>query len=104
MSLLKGDILKIMKSLDSNNVHNYDMISIRIIKICNRSVYKALNMVSKINLKSGKMLRECKKGNLAQSHKSEDKQLLILSCCFTSSKFGENLSTNTLHLGQTGAE
>ena len=40
-----NDIGKIIKSLDLNKAHGRDMISIRMLKLCGRSVYKPIQLI-----------------------------------------------------------
>ena len=50
--------LKIIKSLDPNKAHDHDMISIRIIKICNASICKLLELIFRSCLENEKFLTE----------------------------------------------
>ena len=40
------NIVKIIQKLDPNNTHGHYMISIYMLKICNSSIYKALQLIS----------------------------------------------------------
>ena len=55
------DILKIIKNLDPNKAHGHDMINIRIVKLCDTSRYKPLELIFKSRLESGKFPLEWKK-------------------------------------------
>ena len=51
---LKEDIHKIIKNLDPNEAHGHDMISIRLIKLCDISICKPLELIFQNCLRSGK--------------------------------------------------
>ena len=42
----KDDIAKIIKNLNPNKVNGFDMISIRMLKICGDSIFKPLELIS----------------------------------------------------------
>ena len=58
-----NDIEKIIKNLDPNKSHGHDMFSIRMLKLCGESIYKALNLIFKSCLETGQFLSDWKKGN-----------------------------------------
>ena len=70
------DILKINKNLDPNKAHGHDMVSIRMIKICDASICKPLELIFKLCLENGKFRTEWKKANVVPAHKKGDKQNL----------------------------
>ena len=43
----KKDVLQIIRNLDSNQAHGHDMISIQMLKLCDDSIYKPLELISK---------------------------------------------------------
>ena len=53
-----NDILKIIRNLDPNSPHGHDMISIRMVKICDNSICKPLKLISQSCLESGKFPSE----------------------------------------------
>ena len=67
------DILKIIRNLDSNKAHGHDMISIRMIKICDTSICRPLKLIFQACLESGKFPNEWKKANVVPVHKKGDK-------------------------------
>ena len=71
-----NDILKIIRNLDSNKAHGHDMISIRMVKICDDSICKPLKLIFQSCLESGKFPSEWKKANVVPIHKKGDKQIL----------------------------
>ena len=48
----KGELLQIIRALNINKDHGYDNISIRMIKICDRSLLKPLNILFRNSVKS----------------------------------------------------
>ena len=50
------DILKMIKNLDSNKAHGHDMITIRMIKLCDASICKPLELIFKSCLENGKKI------------------------------------------------
>ena len=45
-----GDNVKIIKNFDPNKAHGHDMISIRMIKICDASICKPLELIFKLEI------------------------------------------------------
>ena len=76
IDFLNSDILKIIRNLDPNKTHGHDMISIRMVKICDYSIYKPLKLIFQSCLESGKFPSEWKKANMVPIHKKGDKQIL----------------------------
>ena len=70
------DILKIIRNLDPNKAHGHDMISIRMVKLCNASLCKPLELIFKSCFEGGKFPLEWKKANVFPAYKKGDKQLL----------------------------
>ena len=64
-------LLKIIQSLDTNKVHGYDGISIRILKLRSPSIVKPLSIIFQNCLKSSIFLDNWKKGNILPVHKKE---------------------------------
>ena len=71
-----NDIIKIIRNLDPNKAHGYDMISIRMMKIWDDSICKPLKLIFQSCLKSGKFPSEWKKANVVPIHKKDDKQII----------------------------
>ena len=74
-SFNKDDIAKIIKNLNPNKAHGFDMISIRMLKICD-SILKPLELIFKSSIESGNIPIEWKKVNVALVHKKNNKQLI----------------------------
>ena len=72
----RDDILNIIRNLDPNKAHGHDMISIRMVKLCDASLCKSLEVIFKSCLESGKFTLEWKKANVVPAYKKGDKQLL----------------------------
>ena len=69
-----------MKNLDSNKAHDHDMISIRLVKLCDASLCKTFELIFKSCLESGKFPLEWKKANVLPVYKKGDKQILEIYC------------------------
>ena len=67
-----NDILKIIRNLDPNKAHGHDMISIRVVKICDDSICKPLKLVFQSCLESGTFPSEWKKANVVPIHEKGD--------------------------------
>ena len=70
------DIATLIKSLDPNKAHGLDMISIRVLKRCDKSISKPLDLIFQSCIKQGKFPTEWKKANVVPVHKKGDKQIL----------------------------
>ena len=65
-----------MKNLNPNKSHGFDMITIRMIKICGESILKPLELIFKSCLEIGKFPIEWKKANVVPVHQRNSKQLI----------------------------
>ena len=95
------DISNIISNLNINKAHGYDNISIRIIKIFGKSIYKPLELIFRNSLADGKFPRMWKKANVIPVHKKNEKNLLknywpisLLPIC---SKIFERLIFNSIY-------
>ena len=70
------DIATLIKNLDPNKAHGHDMISIRMLKLCGKSICKPLDLIFQSSIKQGKFPTEWKKANVVPVHKKGDKQIL----------------------------
>ena len=70
------DILKIIKNFDPNKAHGHDVISVRMVKLCDASLCKPLELIFKSCLESGKFPLEWRKPNVVSAHKKWDRQIL----------------------------
>ena len=63
------DIEKVIQNLDSDKAHGHGMISIRMLKICSKSIIKPLLIIYKKCLEKGCFLSEWKKANVVPVRK-----------------------------------
>ena len=68
------DILKIIQNLDSEKAHDFDKISIRMLKICGPPICKPLDISFKSCLESGIFPLQWKKANVVPVHEKNGKQ------------------------------
>ena len=73
----EDEILKIIKALNPHKAHGYDDISIRMIKVCDKSLLKPLIILFKNSTKSSHYPDIWKRSNIISVHKKNDKQLVI---------------------------
>ena len=71
-----NDIVKIIWNLDSNKAHGHDMISIRMVEICDDSICKPSKLIFQSCLISGKFPSEWKKPNVVPIHKKGNKEII----------------------------
>ena len=69
ISFSSEDIEKIINKLDANKSHGHDMISIRMLKICGKSICKPLSMIFQDCIENGIYLLEWKKANVVPAFK-----------------------------------
>ena len=74
ISFTKDDIAKIIKNFNPNKAHGFDMISIRMLKICGESILKSLELTLKSCIESGKFPTEWKKANVFPVQKEKTKK------------------------------
>ena len=66
--------VKFSTNLNRNKVHGHDMISIRMLKICDESICKPLRIIFRPCLENGKFPSEWKKANVVPVFKKKKKQ------------------------------
>ena len=93
-----GDLIK---KLDPNKVQGHEMINIRMLKLCQDSIWKLLKIIFKNCLEEGIYPNEWKKANVALIHTKNNKQILsnygpvlLLPVC---SKILERLIYNSIY-------
>ena len=69
-------ILKIINALNINKAHGHDDISIRMIKLCSKSVVKPLSIIFKNCIDTGTFPDIWKRSNIIPVHKKGDKQIV----------------------------
>ena len=72
----EDEILKIIRALNIHKAHGHDDISIRMIKICDKSLLKPLIILFQNSTKSSHYPDIWKKSNIIPVHKKNDKQLV----------------------------
>ena len=75
--ITEKDILAIIKSLDPNKSHGWDNISIKMIKMCGKSLAWPLKMIFEAALNDGVLPDDSKKCNIVPVHKKDLKTMLI---------------------------
>ena len=85
-------ILKIIRTLNIYKAHGYDDISIRMIKICDKSLTKPLIILFKNSPKYSYYPDIWKRSNIIPVHKKNDKQLLKTTDQFLFYLYLETLS------------
>ena len=76
LDFTEGEILKIIRALTINKAHGNDDFSIRMIKICDKSILNPLLILFKNSLKLSYYPDIWKKSNIIPAHKKNDKQLV----------------------------
>ena len=71
ISFTKDDIANFIKNLNPNSAQGFNMISIRMLKICGDSFLKPLELIFKSCIESGKFPIEWKKANVVPIHKKK---------------------------------
>ena len=72
----RNNIATIIRSLDPSKAHGYDMISICMLKICEKSICKPLEIIFQSCIRHGKFPNEWKMANVVPVYKKSDKQIL----------------------------
>ena len=76
LDLDDDELLKIIRALNINKAHVHDDISIRMIKICDKSLIKPLMLIFKKSIRSSYYPNIWKKSNIIPVHKKNDKRLV----------------------------
>ena len=75
LKINENDILSIIKRLNSNKSHVWDKLSIRMIKMCNKTLVYPLKLIFKASIQEG-VFPDCwKKANVVPIHRKESKNL-----------------------------
>ena len=72
----EDEILKVIRALNIHKAHGHDDISIRMIKICDKSLLKPLIILFENSIKSSCYPDIWKRSNIIPVHKKNDKQLV----------------------------
>ena len=76
ITFTSDDILNIVRNLDPNKAHGHDDISIRMLRICDKSICRPLAIIFNCCIRTKKYPSEWKKANVIPIHKKGDKQIL----------------------------
>ena len=72
----ESDVIKIIRALDVNKAHSHDHISVRMIKLCTKSVAHPLTLIFQNSLAAGTFATQWKRANIVPVHKKNDKQIV----------------------------
>ena len=72
----ENEVLSIIRALNIHKAHGYDDISIRMIKMCDKSLLKPLTLLFENSMKSSCYPDIWKRSNIIPVHKKNDKQLV----------------------------
>ena len=73
LTFCSDEIKKVIRNLDSNKAHGHDMLSIRMLKICDDSLCGPLELIFHSCIETGKFPSDWKKANVYPVHKKSDK-------------------------------
>ena len=76
ISFSDDQILKILRALDINKAHGYDEISIRMLKLCDKSIIPPLSLLFQNCIDTRTFPDTWKKSNIVPVHKKGDKQIV----------------------------
>ena len=76
LEISETDIFAIIKNLDPNKSRGWDNLSIRMMKLCGKSITYPLKLISEAWLQGGTFPSCSKKANVVPVLKKEDKNLL----------------------------
>ena len=76
LKINEDDILSIIKSLNSNKSHGWDKLSIKMVKMCDKTLVYLLKLIFRASTQEG-VFPDCwKKANVVPTRKKESKNLL----------------------------
>ena len=76
LKINEDDILSIIKSLNSNKSHGWDKLSIKMVKMCDKTLVYPLKLIFRASIQEG-VFPDCwKKANVVPIHKKESNNLL----------------------------
>ena len=68
VTFTNDEIATVMQNLDSKKAHDYDMLSIRMLKLCGISICKPFDLIFQSRIKHGEFPTEWKKVNVVPVH------------------------------------
>ena len=84
------DIYKIIKTLDINKAHGHDEVSIRMLKLCDKSIVKPLSIIFNNCKLKNTFPNLLKKANVVPIHKKGEKDPIKNNRCFTFANIWKN--------------
>ena len=72
----EDDILSIIKNLNASKAYRWDKISIRMIKLCSKTIAVPLKMIFRSMLEEGVFHDDWKKSNVVPIHRRDSKNLI----------------------------
>ena len=76
VTFASDDIATLIQKLDLNKDYGHDMLSIRMLKLCGKSICKPLNLIFQSCIKHDEFPTEWKKANVVPVYKKSGKQIL----------------------------
>ena len=76
LKINEDDILFITKSLNSNKSHGWDKLSIKMVKMCDKTLVCPLKLIFRASIQEGVFSGLLEKSYVAPIHKKENKNLL----------------------------
>ena len=76
LNISKDDIFAFIKNLDSHKSHGWDDLSIKMIKLCIKSIAYPVRLISEDSLIGGEFPECCKRANVVYAHKKESQNLV----------------------------
>ena len=72
----ENEILSIIKTLNASKTHRWDKISIKMIKLCCKTIAIPLKLIFRSMLEQGEFSDDWKKSNVVPIHKRDSKNLI----------------------------
>ena len=85
------DIATFIQNLDPNTAHGHDILSIRMLKLCGKSICKPFDLIFQFCIKHEEFPTEWKKANAVPVHKKVTNDFKKLSTCIFTSNLRKNL-------------
>ena len=74
VTFTSDDIVTLIQNLDPNKGHGHDMLSIRMLQLCGKSICKLLDLIFQSCIKHGEFATKWKKANVVPVHKKVTKR------------------------------
>ena len=86
VTFTSDDIATLIQNLDPNKAHGHDMLSIRMLKLCGKSICKPLDLIFQSCIKHGEFSTEWKKANVVRFAEKSLDACYIIDCISISSR------------------